>query len=82
MPIETAIWRLDGGLRRVTMSPLDVENRLEHALTVDLEILGLDLLLIGRQIPTAYGKRIDVVAIRARGRVHSSRGKGRGARAA
>lgn len=67
MPIETAIWRLDGGLRQVTMSPLDQENRLEDALITDIGILGLNLLLIGRQVPTAFGKRIDVLAIDSEG---------------
>jgi len=51
------------------MTPLDAEKRLEDALTVDLEILGLDLLLIGRQIPTAFGKRIDVLAIDSEGNI-------------
>lgn len=67
MPIETAIWRIDGGLKPVAMSALDSEKRLEDALAKDLSVLGLDVLPIGRQVPTAQGKLIDLLAMDAEG---------------
>lgn len=39
------------------------EKRLEDVLARDLSILDPDLLLIGRQVPTAYGKFVDLLAI-------------------
>ena len=55
MPIEVGIWRLGVKPERVHMSSLDSELMLENALVADLSILSAQLMLIGRQIPTAYG---------------------------
>jgi hypothetical protein len=64
MPVEIGIWRIDKGAARVSSSSLDDESRLEDCIEQDISILGLDILLIlGRQVFTAYGKRIDIVAI-------------------
>ena len=71
MPIEIAMWRIDGGVARVASSRLDDERRLEDVIEDDISILGLDLLLIlGRQVETAYAKRIDLLAIDGDGIVH------------
>lgn len=67
MPIETAIWRIDGGLKPVVLSALDSEKRLEDALSHDLSIIGREILLLGRQVPTPQGKRIDILAVDAEG---------------
>jgi hypothetical protein len=68
VPIEIGIWRIDGGVARVSSSALGDEKRLEDVIEQDLSILGLDLLLIlGRQVETAYGKKIDLLAIDADG---------------
>lgn len=65
MPIEVGIWRIDGGRAEpVPASSLDREDRLEDVLEQDISILGLDsLLVIGRQVVTAYGGRVDLLAI-------------------
>jgi len=64
MALEIGIWRIDNGVTRVTSSPLDNEARLEDVIERDISILGLDVMLVlGRQIITAYGKRIDILAI-------------------
>jgi hypothetical protein len=63
MPIEVGIWKLGAKLQRVRMSSLDSESRLEDCLCEDLSILAPDLMLIGRQIPTDYGKFIDLLAM-------------------
>lgn len=68
MPIEIGIWRIDGDVARVSSSALADEKRLEDVIEQDVSILGLDLLLIlGRQVETAYGKKIDLLAIDAEG---------------
>jgi len=63
MPIEVGIWRLGDKPEKVVMSAIDSEIRLEDALTKDLSILSPQLMLIGRQISTAYGKFIDILAM-------------------
>ena len=67
MPIEVGIWRLGVKPERVHMSSLDSELMLEDALVADLSILSAQLMLIGRQIPTAYGKFIDILAMDSSG---------------
>jgi hypothetical protein len=67
MPIEVGIWRLGAKPERVHMSALDSELMLEDALVADLSILAPQLMFIGRQIPTAYGKFIDILAMDASG---------------
>lgn len=63
MPIEVGIWRMGEKPERVDFSAIETEKRLEDVLTRDLAILDPNLLLIGRQVPTAYGKFIDLMAI-------------------
>lgn len=63
MPIEVGIWRLGDTLERIRMSALDSEAKLEKTLEADLSILRAELLLLGRQVPTAFGKFIDLLAI-------------------
>jgi hypothetical protein len=71
VPIEIGIWRIDGEVARVSSSSLANEKRLEDVIEQDVSILGLDLLLIlGRQIETAYGKKIDLLAIDADGALY------------
>ncbi len=67
MPIAFDIWRLDGQGGRLVASRLDDEARLEAVLQRDITFLGLDVMVIGRQVITAYSKRIDLLAINAQG---------------
>ena len=62
MPLEVGIWRLDKNMERITPSSIELESELEEAITKDISILSptVKLMLIGRQIPTAYGKFIDL----------------------
>lgn len=46
------------------------EERLEDLLEADPSILGQPLLLIGRQVTTAHGKRVDLLAIDGDGALH------------
>lgn len=55
----------DGGLRKVPFVKLGDESRLEDILVRDVSILGLDVMVVGRQVATSHGKRIDLLAIDA-----------------
>jgi len=46
---------------------MEVEKRLEDIIAEDPLILGPDVLVIGRQVPTAYGTFIDLLAINREG---------------
>ena len=63
MPIEVGVWRLGGKIERIPFSPMPSERKLEDVLAGDISILDSNLLLIGRQVPTAYGKFIDLLAM-------------------
>ena len=43
--------------------PLDVEDKIERWVAEDLSLIGVDGLVIGRQVETDHGKRIDILAI-------------------
>ncbi len=67
MPIEIGVWRINNGLERVQFSSIETEKKLEAVLYEDISLLDPDLMLVGRQIPTAYGKWIDLLAIDSQG---------------
>jgi RecB family endonuclease NucS len=69
MPIEVGICKLGSGAEteRVHFSSLKAEVRLEDILDNDITILDPRLLVIGRQVSTAYGKFIDLLAMDADG---------------
>jgi RecB family endonuclease NucS len=67
MPVEQAIWRIGDTSIRLKDSSLDSEHSLEEMICKDIAILNDEWLLIGRQVPTAYNKSIDLLAIDATG---------------
>lgn len=67
MPIETQIWRIGDKPEKVGFSALETESKLEQLLAQDLSLVDPGLLLIDRQVPTAYGKHIDLLAIDSEG---------------
>jgi hypothetical protein len=67
MPIEIGIWRLGDKPERVDFSPMETEEKLEDILASDLSILSPNLMLIGRQIYTAHGYYIDILAMNEEG---------------
>ncbi len=69
MPIEVGIWRLGDKLEPIGYSRMDKENRLESVLTDDLTVVDPGFMLIGRQVPTAFGKFIDLLALDSEGHV-------------
>jgi hypothetical protein len=58
-----AVWRVDNGVSIIKPSSMDTEKRLEKILVDDISIASPDWLLIGRQVPTAFGSIIDLLAI-------------------
>ncbi len=69
MPIEIGLWKLGGQLQPVSFTGMDCESRLEQVLFNDISIIDPGWLVIGRQVPTAYGKFIDLLAIDAEGQL-------------
>lgn len=63
MPVELGIWRIDGPVRRLRPEALDAEERLERLLHGGLELLDDELLIVGRQVQTDFGKRIDLLGL-------------------
>ena len=64
MTINMNLWKVEAnGLKEVSRSKLDKEDRLEKWIEQDIGILDLDLLFIGRQVATPYGGRIDLLAM-------------------
>ena len=63
MPLELGIWRIDEQPLPIEASGMDQEKRLEEILANDLSIASPNWMLIGRQVMTAYGNPIDLLAI-------------------
>jgi hypothetical protein len=71
VPLEIGLWRVDGKApAKVSASRIPLESRLEELLESDPAILGEPLLLIGRQVPTAYGTFMDLLAVDSEGTLH------------
>lgn len=64
MAFSMNLWSVDGDkLSEVSKSVLDKEERLENWIAEDPSILGLNLLIIGRQVITENRGRIDLLAV-------------------
>ena len=69
MAIEQGIWRIGDKPIRLKSTSLESEELLEQQISQDLSLLNSDWLLIGRQVRTAFDKRIDLLAIDGDGSV-------------
>ena len=68
MSLEMSLWRVTAtGLERVLPSKLEREDRLEDWIERDPSVLGMDLALLGRQVRTPYGGRIDLLGMDSNG---------------
>ena len=67
MPIEVGIWRLGETVEKVEFSAIESEAKLEETLAADLSILSPQLMLIGRQVATAQGKFVNLLAMDPQG---------------
>lgn len=71
MPIEFGLWRIDGDdYSRLSSTKLDDESRLEDLIVKDPNMLGRDMLIIGRQVHTDTGNRLDLLGIDVEGDLH------------
>ena len=71
MPVEMRMWRIDEGQpRELTSASLPAERELHKFLLRDPALLGERLLVIGSEVLTPYGKRIDLLAVDADGNLH------------
>jgi hypothetical protein len=62
--MATRMWRVDGSrLLPLESARLEKERRLEEWLEADPSLLGMDLLIIGRQVCTDHGGYIDLLAM-------------------
>lgn len=66
----TRLWSIAGDrLSPVPVERLNSEDRLENWLEADISLLDPHLLMIGRQVNTAHGGRIDLLGINAEGAI-------------
>lgn len=64
MPVEMRMWRIDGDEPKpLTTSALPAEKNLHEFLKRDPSLLGERLLVIGSEVITPYGSRLDLLAI-------------------
>lgn len=71
MAVEMGLWRADGEkLSRIVPTSIGLESLLENYIESDPSMLGETLLIIGRQVPTAFGGFIDLLALDETAAVH------------
>ncbi len=63
MPLHHTIWRVGDNPTPLSASRLNSEQLLEEMITRDPRILSSEWMLIGRQEPTSFGGRVDLLAI-------------------
>ena len=59
MSVEVGIWRIDADVKSIPLKGIDYEARLQQIIADDISIVDPDLMVIGREVATAYGGRID-----------------------
>lgn len=65
MTQEIRLWKNQSGdhLTKIESSALDLEKRLEAWIEEDISMISDDLLIIGRQVETEFGGKIDLLGI-------------------
>ncbi len=71
MSEEVRMWEIIAGenLSEIRRTKLDLESRIEDWLARDISILSDDLLVVGRQVQTAFGGIIDLLCLDSQGDV-------------
>jgi hypothetical protein len=68
MPQEVKLWRVSGDkLEPHSSAALDLEENLERWIEADISVLSPDLLVIGRQVLTDHGGKIDLLCLDSNG---------------
>ncbi|GLX00976.1 endonuclease NucS domain-containing protein [Microtetraspora sp. NBRC 16547] len=72
MAYEVGLWRIgaSGEPARVTSNAIPLESQLETLIAQDSAILGVPLMIIGRQVATSFGGFIDLLGIDGDGVLH------------
>lgn len=71
MPVETKVWRIAAnGLLETQKTSLKLEADLHRWIEADPRLVHADMMLLGSQVPTDYGGRIDLLGIDSEGVVH------------
>lgn len=71
MAVEMGLWRADGGrISRIVPTSIGLESQLQTYIESDPSMLGETLLIVGRQVPTAFGGFIDLLALDETAAVH------------
>lgn len=69
MPLELSVWRIDDGVEKMEFVSLNLEDRLQEILANDISIADPNLMVIGREVQTAFDKFIDILAINRDGNI-------------
>ncbi len=67
MSLEVGIWRVGEDLSPISLGGMDYEARLQEIISSDLSIIDPNLMVIGREVATGVGGRIDILAVDAEG---------------
>ena len=68
MAEEVRLWQVEkDSLTEISRTKLDREERIEKWILRDISLLAPDLLIIGEQVETAYGKFIDLLCMDSSG---------------
>ena len=68
MTLSMELWQISGEqLVPLSKAALDLEKRLENWIEKDISLIGIDALIIGRQVHTGHGGYIDLLAINTDG---------------
>jgi hypothetical protein len=71
MPLTMELWRIDGeSAIRLEPTGMPLESQLEGLIDKDPALLGQELLIVGRQVATSFGKFIDLLAVDDEGVMH------------
>ena len=68
MPVEMGIWRMGESLKQLSPSQLDSEAMLEDFLEKEPNLLDTGVMIIGRQVATDSGQRVDLLGVDVEGR--------------
>jgi hypothetical protein len=68
--LEMGLWRVDENPVRLVPTMMPLESRLEELIQQDSTLLGTEVMIIGRQVPTDFGKFIDLLAVDSDGTLH------------
>jgi hypothetical protein len=64
MTLSMELWQIsDEQLTPLDKAKLNLEERLENWIEKDISLIGMDAMIIGRQVHTSYGGYIDLLAI-------------------